>query len=522
MEESILQSVLLLALVSFTIYVTFHFYNNQRRRRPVFTPPSPPALPVIGHLHLLTDMPHHTFTQLAHKLGPIIHLQLGQVPTVIISSPQLAELILKTHDHIFASRPQLIAAQYLSFGCSDITFSPYGPYWRQARKICVTELLSSKRVNSFQIIRNEETNRMLRMISTHSHSEAGELDMSQVFFALANDILCRVAFGKRFIDHELKEKKDLVSVLTETQALLAGFCLGDFFPDWEWVNSVSGMKRRLMKNLKDLRAVCEEIIQEHVERKGENSDASSDLVDVLLKVQKRDDLQVPITDDNLKALILDMFVAGTDTSAATLEWTMTELARHPSVLEKAQAEVREIAGNKGKVEESDLQHLHYMKAVIKETMRLHPPVPLLVPRESMEKCTILDYEIPAKTRILINTYAIGMDPESWTNPLDYNPGRFLEEDVDFRGSQDFRFLPFGGGRRGCPGYALGLATIELSLARLLYHFDWKLPAGVAAQDVDLSEIFGLATRKKVALKLVPTINRLYVSEEEEDLQSATL
>ncbi|PHT36178.1 Cytochrome [Capsicum baccatum] len=140
----------------------------------------------------------------------------------------------------------------------------------------------------------------------------------------------------------------------------------------------------------------------------------------------------------------------------------------------------------------------------------------------MKKCTIVDYEIPAKTRILINTYAIGMDPESWTNPLDYNPGRFLEEDVDFRGSQDFRFLPFGVGRRGCLGYALGLATIELSLARLLYHFDWKLPAGVAAQDVDLLEIFGLATRKKVALKLVPTINRLYVSEEEEDLQSSTL
>lgn len=216
-----------------------------------------------------------------------------------------------------------------------------------------------------------------------------------------------------------------------------------------------------------------------------------------------------------------MFVAGTDTTSATLEWTMTELARHPSVLEKTQDEVRKIAGNKGKVEESDLQHLHYMRAVIKETMRLHPPVPLLVPRESMEKCTLDDYEIPAKTRILINTYAIGRDPESWTSPLEYNPERFMDKDIDFRG-QDFRFLPFGGGRRGCPGYSLGLATIELSLARLLYHFDWKLPPGIAVQDVDLSEIFGLATRKRVALKLVPTINTPYASGEEDDLQFATL
>lgn len=358
---------------------------------------------------------------------------------------------------------------------------------------------------------------MIQVISSHSQSE---LDVSQVFLALANDILCRVAFGKRFIDEELKKgKRDLVSVLTETQALLAGFCLGDFFPDWEWVNSLSGTKRRLMKNLKDLRVVCDEIIEEHVikRREDQNSDASEDFVDVLLRVQKRDDLQVPITDDNLKALILDMFVAGTDTSASTLEWTMTELARHPSVLEKAQNEVREIAGNKGKVEEVDLQHLQYMKAVIKETMRLHPPVPLLVPRESIEKCTLDDYEIPAKTRILINTYAIGRDQDYWKNPMDYNPQRFLEEDIDFRG-RDFRFLPFGGGRRGCPGYTFGLATIELSLARLLYHFDWKLPRGVAAQDVDLSEIFGLATRKRVALKLVPTINKLYVSGEEDDLQ----
>ncbi|KAL3328043.1 hypothetical protein AABB24_035614 [Solanum stoloniferum] len=304
MEASILQLVLLLSLTSATIIC----YKIRGRR--LLAPPSPPSLPIIGHLHLLTDMPHHTFFHLSQRLGPIIHLQLGQIPTVIVSSPRLAELILKTNDHIFCSRPQIIAAQYLSFGCSDITFSPYGPYWRQARKICVTELLSSKRVNSFQLIRNEEINRMIQLISSHSQSElSSELDLSQVFFGLANDILCRVAFGKRFIDDRLKDK-DLVSVLTETQALLAGFCLGDFFPDWEWVNWLSGMKKRLMNNLKDLTEVCDEIIEEHLMKTRDddrNGDGSEDFVDVLLRVQKRDDLQVPITDDNVKALILEFF-----------------------------------------------------------------------------------------------------------------------------------------------------------------------------------------------------------------------
>ncbi|KAB1201180.1 Cytochrome P450 71A9 [Morella rubra] len=502
--ESFYLPVLLFATFFFLILSLQKWQSRPQSPRP----PSPPGLPIIGHLHLLTDMPHHSLAQLANKLGPIVHLRLGQVPTVVVSSAHLAKLVLKTHDHIFASRPQLLSAQYLSFGCSDVTFSPYGPYWRQARKICVTELLSSKRVSSFQLIRDEEVNRLLGSVSAQSGSE---IDLGKLFFTLANDILCRVAFGKRFKEESGEgQKRRLVEVLTETQALFAGFCLGDFFPDWEWVNSLSGYKRRLTSNLDDLRAVCDEIIREHVEEQSSRAGVreKEDFVDVLLRVQQRADLEVPITDDNLKALVLDMFVAGTDTSSATLEWTMTELARNPMVMKKAQEEVRNIASSTGKVEESHLQHLHYLKAVIKETMRLHPPVPLLVPRESMEKCNLDGYEIPAKSRILINAYAIGRDPQSWENPLEYNPERFMGNDIDIK-DQDFRFLPFGGGRRGCPGYSFGLATVEIALARLLYHFDWALPKGVGAEEMDLSEIFGLATRKRTPIVLVPTAIEFY-------------
>lgn len=315
----------------FTFYLLF--LGIRRRSKPQHMaklPPSPTGLPIIGHLyHLLTDidMPHHSFAKLSQKLGgaPIIYVRLGRVPTVVISSARLAELVLKTHDHVFANRPQLVSAQYLSFGCSDITFSSNGPYWRQARKICVTELLSSKRVNSFELVRNEEVNRMLQTVLARSNSD---LDLSELFFKLANNILCRVAFGKRFIDDDDvdektfsnreggERKKDLVGVLTETQALLAGFCVGDFFPGWEWVNLISGTKKRLMKNLEDLRMVCDEIINEHLITMKKQSDdidcgdddhqaaGKEDFVDVLLRVQKRTDLEVPITDDNLKALVL--------------------------------------------------------------------------------------------------------------------------------------------------------------------------------------------------------------------------
>lgn len=455
-------------------------------------------------------MPHHTFAALADKLGPIFHLQLGQVPTVVISSAELAKLVLKTHDHVFASRPQLIADQYISFGCSDVTFASYGPYWRQVRKICVTELLSSKRVGSFQAVRDEEVKRLLTSVKSQCGSVT---DMSKLFFTLANDILCLAAFGMRYVNEEGKKSNNLASVFTESQELLSGFCIGDFFPEWGWLSSLSGFTRRLRKNTQDLTVAIDEIISEHLFRKQATDDSGSslmdgdgDFIDVLLRVQQRDDLEVPITDDNLKALVLDMFMAGTDTTAATMEWTMTELARHPRVMKKAQEEVRRVASGSGEVNESHIQQLRYMKAVIKETMRLHPTVPLLVPRESMEKCVLEGYEIPAKTRILINSYAIGRDPKSWENPLEYIPERFDENNIDFK-DQDFRLLPFGGGRRGCPGYSFGLATVETALARLLYHFDWALPPGVGVDDVDLHEIFGLATRKKSPLLLLPIANK---------------
>jgi len=201
-----------------------------------------------------------------------------------------------------------------------------------------------------------------------------------------------------------------------------------------------------------------------------------------------------------------MFVAGTDTTAATLEWTMTELARNPRVMRKAQEEVLRNAPTSDKLGERHLHELHYLKAVIKETMRLHPPVPLLVPRESMERCVLDGYEIPARTRVLINAYALGGDSESWDRPLEFRPERFKGSDIDVK-DQDFRFLPFGGGRRGCPGFAFGLTTVETSLAKLLYHFNWALPPGVKEHNVELSEIFGLATRKKTPLVLVPTVRQ---------------
>ncbi|CAO2152076.1 unnamed protein product [Urochloa humidicola] len=182
---------------------------------------------------------------------------------------------------------------------------------------------------------------------------------------------------------------------------------------------------------------------------------------------------------------------------------MTELLRHPNILNKAQDEVRRVVGRKGHVDEPDIRDLHYLRAIIKETFRLHPVIPLLVPRESVASCTLGGYDIPAKTRVFINTYAMGRDPEVWDEPLEFRPERFKSDarEIDVI-DPDFKVLPFGGGRRGCPGYVFALATLQFSLASLLYHFDWALLPGTRTEDVNLDEIFGLFTRKKEPLIVV--------------------
>lgn len=199
----------------------------------------------------------------------------------------------------------------------------------------------------------------------------------------------------------------------------------------------------------------------------------------------------------------DMFIGGTDTTTSILVWIMAELIRNPVVLTKAQNEVREIIKNKGKVEESDLSQLMYLKCVIKEGFRLHPPVPLLIPRETTQTCTIEGYEIPAKTMVFVHAKMIGRDPKCWDNPNAFSPERFLDSSFDYKGNH-YEFLPFGVGRRRCPGMNFAVQVVELALANLLYCFDWELPHGVKREDLDMKEAVGLTVQKKVHLCLAAT------------------
>jgi cytochrome P450 len=201
-----------------------------------------------------------------------------------------------------------------------------------------------------------------------------------------------------------------------------------------------------------------------------------------------------------------MFTAGGETSSWTVVWAMSEMVKNPKVMEEAQSEVRRVFDKKGFVDETEFHQLVYLKSVIKETLRLHPSLPLLLPRESRERCKINGYEIPAKTRILVNAWAIGRDPRYWIEAESFKPERFANSLIDFNGT-NFEYIPFGAGRRMCPGLAFGIPNVELPLAQLLYHFDWKLPNGMKNEELDMAESFGISVGRKHDLCLIPITRR---------------
>ena len=199
----------------------------------------------------------------------------------------------------------------------------------------------------------------------------------------------------------------------------------------------------------------------------------------------------------------DLLAAAMDTSATTIDWALTELMRHPRIMKKVQKELENVVGLERMVDESDLDSLEYLDMVVKETMRLHPVAPLLIPHESLEDCTINDYHIPRKSRLLINVWAIGRDPSVWTEPDKFNPERFVGSNIDLRG-HDFELIPFGSGRRGCPGMQLGLTVVRLVLAQLVHCFDWELPNDMLPTELDMTEEFGLTTPRAKHLLAIPT------------------
>ncbi|RVX15120.1 Cytochrome P450 83B1 [Vitis vinifera] len=426
--------LILLALPLFLLFLVRNHRNNGRTP----LPPGPPGLPFIGNLlQISKTAPHLYLWQLSKQYGSLMFLRLGFVPTLVVSSARMAKEVMKTHDLEFSGRPSM---------------------------------LGLKKVQSFRHIREDEVLETVKKISKFA-SASKLTNLSEILILLTSTIICRVAFGKRY-DDEGCERSRFHELLGGVQTMSMAFFFSDHFPLMGWVDKLTGMIARLEKIFEELDLFCQEIIDEHLDPNRSKLE-QEDITDVLLRLQKDRSSTVDLTWDHIKAMFVDIFVAGTDTSAATVVWAMTELMKNPIVMKKAQEELRNLIGKKGFVDEDDLQMLSYLKALVKETMRLHPAAPLLVPRETLEKCVIDGYEIAPKTLVFVNAWAIGRDPEFWENPEEFMPERFL-----------------------------GAVMVELTLANLLYSFDWEMPAGMNKEDIDTDVKPGITMHKKNALCLL--------------------
>ncbi|XP_072993506.1 trimethyltridecatetraene synthase-like [Typha latifolia] len=472
------------------------------RSRKYNLPPGPKPWPVIGNLNLIGSLPHRSLHELSQKYGSLLYLRFGSFPVVVGSSVDMAKFFLKTHDVIFVDRPKTAAGKYTTYNYSDITWSPYGPYWRQARKMCLTELFSAKRLDSYECIRKEEVKALLIRLFK---SSGRKVLLKDYLFTANLNIISRMVLGKKYLDESegsIVSPEEFKWMLDELFLLNGVLNIGDSIP-WLDFLDLQGYIRRMKSLSKKFDRFLEHVLDEHNERRFKAGDdfVAKDTVDVLLQLADDPNLVVQLKREGIKGFTQDLIAGGTESSAVTVEWAISELLRNPVIFAKATEELDRVVGRDKWVEEKEVHRLPYIEAIIKETMRLHPVGPMLAPRLSREDSTVDGYDIPAGTRVLVNVWAIARDPEIWDKPHEFRPERFLGSPIDVKG-KDFELLPFGSGRRMCPGYNLGLKVIQVSLANLLHGFAWRLPDGMKVEELCMEEIFGLSTPRKVPLEAV--------------------
>nr|AAD48912.1 aldehyde 5-hydroxylase [Liquidambar styraciflua] len=474
--------------------------SRLRQRLPY--PPGPKGLPVIGNMLMMDQLTHRGLAKLAKQYGGLFHLKMGFLHMVAVSTPDMARQVLQVQDNIFSNRPATIAISYLTYDRADMAFAHYGPFWRQMRKLCVMKLFSRKRAESWESVR-DEVDSAVRVVASNIGST---VNIGELVFALTKNITYRAAFGT--ISHE--DQDEFVAILQEFSQLFGAFNIADFIPWLKWVPQ--GINVRLNKARGALDGFIDKIIDDHIQKGSKNSEeVDTDMVDDLLafygeeaKVSESDDLQnsIKLTKDNIKA-IMDVMFGGTETVASAIEWAMTELMKSPEDLKKVQQELAVVVGLDRRVEEKDFEKLTYLKCVLKEVLRLHPPIPLLL-HETAEDAEVGGYYIPAKSRVMINACAIGRDKNSWADPDTFRPSRFLKDGVpDFKGN-NFEFIPFGSGRRSCPGMQLGLYALETTVAHLLHCFTWELPDGMKPSELEMNDVFGLTAPRAIRLTAVPS------------------
>ncbi|XP_050374762.1 geraniol 8-hydroxylase-like [Argentina anserina] len=496
-----LSSILLLCLC----FISWFLIQALHRRTRIRLPPGPKPLPLIGNLFELGDRPHRSLTKLSQRYGPLISLQLGQVTTVVASSPAMAKEILRNHDQLFCNRTIADAMRVVA---DSLPFMPVSPTWRYHRKLCTSNLFATKVLDANHENRKAKVQELIVNVND-SMLKGLAVDIGKAAFRTTLNLLSRTIFSLDLADDSSSSSE----MTREFKNIIHGMMdeagkpnLVDYFPVLRKLDP-QGRRRRFTSYYKKMIGCFESVINQRLEsRKRDDYVTSNDMLDTLIGLREdeisEEDLKKPKV---VEHLLLALFVAGTDTTSVTLEWAMAELLHDPKTLSKAQEELDQMIGKEKPIDESDVAKLPYLQAIIKETLRLHPVGTFLLPRKAETDVEIGDYIVPKGAQVLVNVWAIGRDPSIWDSPDSFMPERFLGLDsnqFDVMG-KNFELIPFGGGRRICPGLPLAMRMLHLMLGSLINCFDWKLEVGVVPETMNLEDKFSLSLQMAQPLRAVP-------------------
>ncbi|MCE3216365.1 hypothetical protein HAX54_006255 [Datura stramonium] len=451
------------------------------KRRKLNLPPCPLfKLPITGHLHLLKPPLYCTLAKLSSKYGPVFSLQVGTRLVVVVSSPSaVEECFTKHNDIVFANRPSLMIGIFIGYNNTTVAGSPYGDHWRNLRRLYTLEILSTNRLNYFQPIRQHEIKLLVQRV--FQNSSGTPVELKSKLFQMSYNIIMRMAAGKRYYSDEVdnEEANHFRELMEEVNSYEGASNPADFMPCiFRWF--FTSMEKKLARLGQKLDELLQGLIDDHRSHKARNT-----IIDHLLSLQESQPEYY--TDQIIKGIILVMLNAGTETSSVTIEWAMSLLLNHPEVLDKARSEIDNHVGEDRLLDEADLPKLKYLQCIISETLRLYPSAPVLLPRESSEDCKVAGFHIPRGTMLLVNAWAIQRDPLLWEDPESFKPERFEGAEVE-----SWKLLPFGMGRRACPGSGLAQRVVGLALGTLVQCFEWKR---VSDEKVDLTEGKGLTMPK---------------------------
>ena len=492
--------------VTLAVSTLICYLTHRRRRRDWGStprPPSPRPLPLIGNLLDLRDARgnlHHTLARLARAHGaPVMRLDLGLVPAVVVSSRDAAAEAFAAHDRRIAARPARDSKRALGLCDRSVLSLPSSdPLWRHLRGVLAAHVLSPRSLAASRAPRE----RKVADLVAYLRARAGTVvDVKEAVYGGVANLVSTAMFSIEVVVFDVGAAAEsppppsaghgLLELLEELMECLGKPNVSDFFPFLRAFD-LQGCRRRVARHLPKVLQVLGDIVDRRLSEKEASSSSTAgsnnkggDFLDVLLELESTG----KITRDNLTLILFDIFAAGSDTMAITVVWAMAELFRNPGVMAKLRAEIKDAVGDREALEEADAAGLPYLEAVVKEAMRLHPAAPVLLPHKAVEDgVEIGGYAVPRGCTVIFNSWAIMRDPAAWERPDEFVPERFLGREVDFRGKQ-LEFVPFGSGRRLCPGLPMVERVVPLVLASLVHAFEWQLPAGMSADQVDVSDKF---------------------------------